>query len=182
MDDRSPLPVGERFLNPLRMKHHLRSGNQKKKTHFVGLFFLTGLWPVLRLRRSTPLAPPPPNWIALAPRPVSHARLDRRCAYPRIACFCADMDDRLPLQVGERFLNPLRMKHHLRSGNQKKKTHFVGLFFLTGLQPVLHLWRSLPSARCAFGTPSQLDCPCALPGVPLTTGSMLHLSTYSFPS
>ena len=55
MDDRSPLPVGERFLNPLRMKHHLRSGNQKKKTRFAGLFFLTGLRPVL-----------PPRYAALA--------------------------------------------------------------------------------------------------------------------
>ena len=48
----------------------------------------------------------------------------------------ADMGAR-PDRVGERSLNPLRMKHHLRSGNQKKKTRFAGLFFLTGLRPVL---------------------------------------------
>ena len=35
MIDPLPLPVGERFLNPLRMKHHLRSGNQKKKTRLI---------------------------------------------------------------------------------------------------------------------------------------------------
>ena len=70
---------GERWVNPLP--------DQKKKTHFVGLFFLTGLRPVLRLRRSTPSArcafgAPPPNWIALALRPMSRARLDRRCNAP----------------------------------------------------------------------------------------------------
>ena len=148
------------------MKHPVRSGNQKKKTRFAGLFFLTGLRPVLRLRR-------PPS------------QLDRPCAPPdvplttgstlRLSTYSFDqtdnMDDR-PDRVGERFLNPLRMKHHLRSGNQKKKTHFVGLFFLTGLRPVLRLRRSTPSARCAFGAPpSQLDRPCAPPGVQLTTGS-----------
>ena len=59
----------------------------------------------------------------------------------------------------------------------------MGLFFLTGLRPVLRLRRSTPSARCAFGAPpSQLDRPCAPPGVLLTTGSTLRLglSTYSF--
>ena len=40
---------GEKSVNPLRDEASLkRSGNQKKKTHFVGLFFLTGLRPVLR--------------------------------------------------------------------------------------------------------------------------------------
>ena len=63
-------------------------------------------------------------------------------AYPRIAL--VNMDDR-PDRVGERFLNPLRMKHHLRSGNQKKKTRFAGLFFLTGLWPVLPLGQCPPS-------------------------------------
>ena len=36
---------------------------------------------------TAPSAPPPPNWIALAHRPTTHSRLDRRCAYPRIAYF-----------------------------------------------------------------------------------------------
>ena len=43
---------------------------------------------------------------------------------------------------GEKSVNPLRDEASLkRSGNQKKKTHFVGLlnFFLTGLRPVLPL-------------------------------------------
>ena len=44
------------------------------------------------------------------------------------------------MTVGEKSVNPLRDEASLkRSGNQKKKTHFVGLFFLTGLQPVLPL-------------------------------------------
>ena len=37
------------------------------------------------------------------------------------------------------------MKHLERSGNQKKKTRFSGLFFLTGLRPVLPLGQWLPS-------------------------------------
>ena len=47
----------------------------------------------------------PPNWIALAPRPTSHSRLDRRCAYPRIALI--RQYGRYTLQVGERWVNPL---------------------------------------------------------------------------
>ena len=67
-------------------------------------------------------------------------------AYPRIALIRQpdNMGDR-PDRVGERFLNPLRMKHHLRSGNQKKKTRFAGHFFLTGLRPVLPLGQCPPS-------------------------------------
>ena len=51
------MTVGEKSVNPLRDEASLkRSGNQKKKTHFVGLFFLTGLWPVLTgLRPVLPL-------------------------------------------------------------------------------------------------------------------------------
>ena len=67
------------------------------------------------------------------------------------------------MTVGEKSVNPLRDEASLkRSGNQKKKTHFVGLFF------------SLRLRR----PPSQLDRPCAMPDVPLTTGSTLRLSTY----
>ena len=148
------------------MKRLVRSGNQKKKTHFVGLFFLTGLRPVLRFRRSTPSA-----CCAFGAPP---SQLDRPCAPPgvplttgstlRLSTYSFGQPDNMgarPDRVGERFLNPLRMKHHLRSGNQKKKTHFVGLFFLTGLRPVLRLRRP----------PSQLDRPCAPPGVQLTTGT-----------
>ena len=41
---------GESSVNPLRDEASLiRSWNQKKKTCFVGLFSLTGLWPVLPL-------------------------------------------------------------------------------------------------------------------------------------
>ena len=42
---------------------------------------------------------------------------------------------------GEKSVNPLRdeASPHLLSGNQKKKTRFAGLFFLTGLRPVLPL-------------------------------------------
>ena len=50
-------------------------------------------------------------------RPARHQALAID-AYPRIAYFCADMDDRLPLQVGEslRFLNPLPDEASRRSG------------------------------------------------------------------
>ena len=37
------------------------------------------------------------------------------------------------------------MEHLERSGNQKKKTRFAGLFFLTGLRPVLPLGQCPPS-------------------------------------
>ena len=95
------------------------------------------------------------------------------------------------LPVGDRWVNSLPdeasrakwerflLKRYI-CHRPEKKTHFVGLFFLTGLRPVLRLRRSTPSARCAFGAPpSQLDRPCAPPGVPRTTGSTLRLSTYS---
>ena len=55
---------------------------------------------------------------------------------------------------GEKSVNPLRDEASLkRSGNQKKKTHFVGLFFLTGLRPVLTGLRPvLPLGQCSkFG-------------------------------
>ena len=52
--------------------------------------------------------PPPPNWIALAPRPVSHARLDRRCTYPCIALSYNHLTvNMVSLPVGERWVNPL---------------------------------------------------------------------------
>ena len=39
---------------------------------------------------------------------------------------------------GEKSVNPLREEASpLLSGNQKKKTRFAGLFFLTGLRPML---------------------------------------------
>ena len=42
------------------------------------------------------------------------------------------------MTVGEKSVNPLCDEASLkRSGNQKKKTRFAGLFFLTGLRPVL---------------------------------------------
>jgi len=43
------------------------------------------------------------------------------------------------------------MEHLVRSGNQKKKTRFTGLFFLTGLQPVLPLGQCPPSkSACSW--------------------------------
>ena len=42
-------------------------------------------------------------------------------------------------------LTPFLMEHLVRSGNQKKKTRFAGLFFLTGLRPVLPLGQCPPS-------------------------------------
>ena len=115
------------------------SGNQKKKTRFGGLFFLCAFG-AARLRR-----PPPPHWIARAHRPTSHSRLDRRCAYPRIALLIKTSDNGRGFRSGNVGLTHFLMKHLERSGNQKKKTHFVGLFF------------SLRLRR----PPSPLDRPCA---------------------
>ena len=50
-------------VNPLPDGTSRRSGNQKKKTRFAGLFFLTGLRPVLLLGQS-----PPGNSAALHPK------------------------------------------------------------------------------------------------------------------
>ena len=49
--------------------------------------------------------------------------------------------------AGKSLLTHFVMKHHhLRSGDQKKKTRFAGLFFLTGLRPVPPLGQC-PSAK-----------------------------------
>ena len=53
---------------------------------------------------------------------------------------------------GEKSVNPLRDEASLkRRGNQKKKTCFAGLFFLTGLRPVLPSISAHPanSIRCS---------------------------------
>ena len=47
--------------------------------------------------------------------------------------------------IGKAGLTPFLMEHLVRSGNQKKKTRFAGLFFLTGLRPVLLLGQCPPS-------------------------------------
>ena len=67
-------------------------------------------------------------------------------AYPRIAYFSEpdNMDDRRD-RSGNVGLTHFLMKHLERSGNQKKKTRFAGLFFLTGLRPVLPLGQCPPS-------------------------------------
>ena len=49
---------GKGLLTHFLMKHLERSGNQKKKTRFAGLFFLTGLWPVLPLGQCPPKSAP----------------------------------------------------------------------------------------------------------------------------
>ena len=56
------------------------------------------------------------------------------------------------MTVGEKSVNPLRdeASPHLRSGNQKKKTRFAGLFFLTGLRPVLLLGQCSHSKSVAL--------------------------------
>ena len=46
-------------------------------------------------------------------------------------------DGRTILLCGEKSVNPLRDEASLKRSGKKKKTHFVGLFFLTGLRPVL---------------------------------------------
>ena len=47
--------------------------------------------------------------------------------------------------IGKAGLTPFLMEHLVPSGNQKKKTRFAGLFFLTGLRPVLPLGQCPPS-------------------------------------
>ena len=48
---------------------------------------------------------------------------------------------------GQSSVNPFLMKHHhtKKVGTREKKTRFTGLFFLTGLRPVLPLCQWLPS-------------------------------------
>ena len=71
-------------------------------------------------------------------------------------------------------------------GTRKKRPTSWVFFFLPAFGRycafgAARLRRAAPSARCAFGAPpSQLDRPCSPPDVPLTTGSTLRLSTYSF--
>ena len=77
-------------LTPFLMEHLVEAGTRKKRPTSWVFFFLPAFgrycaFGAARLRRAAPPAPPPPNWIALAHRPTSHSRLDRRCAYPRIA-------------------------------------------------------------------------------------------------
>ena len=81
------------------------------------------------------------------------------------------MIDRSPLQVGERWVNPLPDEASSTKWEPEKKDPLRGYFF--------SYWPSAGTAPSA-PPPSQLDGPCAPPGVPRTTGSTLRLSTYSF--
>ena len=71
--------------------------------------------------------------------------------------------------------------HRCEEKKPEKKAPLHGSFF--SYRPSAG---TAPSAQHAFGAlrlrrpPSQLDRPCAPPGVPLTTGLTLRLSTYSF--
>ena len=57
--------------------------------------------------------------------------------------------DPLPLPVGERWVNPLPDEASRAKWEPEKKTRFAGLFFLTGLRPVLPLgqWLQAGMAR-----------------------------------
>ena len=69
---------------------------------------------------------------------------------------------------GKGFLTHFLMKHLGSVGTRKKRPASRVFFFLPAF-----------GRYCAFGAPpSQLDRPCAPPGVPRTTGSTLRLSTY----
>ena len=85
---------------------------------------------------------------ALRPKKYQTLAID---AYPRIASIrqTDNMDDRLFLS-GNVGLTHSLMKHLVRSGNQKKKTRFAGLFFLTGLRPVL------PLGQCSLSKSAAL--------------------------
>ena len=130
-------------------KRLVRSGNQKKKTHFVGLFFLTGLRPVLRLRRplsrlDRPCAPPDV--------PLTTGSTLRLSTYSLLLLIAKKVARQwYSLPVGERWVNPLPDEaSRTKRENQKKKTRFAGLFFLTGLRPVLPLGQSPPSKSAAL--------------------------------
>ena len=99
----------------------------------------------LRLRRA-----PLPTGSPLRPaRCPIHNWID---AYPRIALgnrrriWTID----ILFQSGNVGLTHFLMKHLERSGNQKKKTRFAGLFFLTGLRPVL------PLGQCSLSKSAAL--------------------------
>ena len=122
----SPYIVRTSNIAKNRHKHRFASGTVSKNRHLY------------RIRCDT-FGPALPKHLDQKIRIPGDRRLSTYRQLLSYQCMRIWMIDPLPLQVGERFLNPLRMKHHLRSGNQKKKTRFAGLFFLTGLRPVLPL-------------------------------------------
>ena len=54
----------------------------EKKTRFAGIFFLCASASMPSARCA--FGAPHPNWIALVPHLMSHARLDQRCALYRL--------------------------------------------------------------------------------------------------
>ena len=68
------------------------------------------------------------------------------------------------------------MKHLVRSGNQKKKTRFAGLFFLTGFRPVLPLGQCPPSKSAALH-PISLHKSLASPSPKLVLNTQQHTCT-----
>ena len=120
------------------MKHLVQSGNQKKKDPLCGFFFF------FAPSACCAFSAPPPNWIALAPCPTSYSRLDRRCAYPRMASMSC------PIYLwGESWVNPLPDEASRQVGTRKTDP-LHGSFFPTGLQPVLPLSQCSPSKSVAL--------------------------------
>ena len=115
------------------------------------------------------------------PHPKKHQALAID-AYPRIALIRqTDRQYGILFLFGERWVNPLPDEASRTKWEPEKKDPLRGSFF--SYRPSAG---TAPSAQHAFGAlclrrpPSQLDRPCSPPDVPLTTGSTLLLSTYSF--
>ena len=61
------------------------------------------------------------------------------------------------LQVGERWVNPLPDEASRAKWEPEKKTRFAGLFFLTGLRPVLPLGQWLQAGMASLQSNSTFS-------------------------
>ena len=132
MDDR-PDRSGNVVLTHFLMKHLVRSGNQKKKTRFAGLFFL-------------------PAFGRCCPSVSAHPAKVLLCTENLNACLHKSALALWSRQI--RTYNVTNTQQQLRTTQQQLRTGLTGeawpacragLFFLTGLQPVLPLGQCPPS-------------------------------------
>ena len=153
---------GKSLLTHFVMKHHqYKAGPRKKKNPLRGSFFFYA--PSAQHAFGTPsqldrLCAPPD--IPLSTGPTCPG--DAPCAVEPHGMDMKDgrYDDRYYC-VGKAGLTPFLMEHLVKSGNQKKKTQFVGLFFLTGLRPLLtSLWPVLPLGQCSPSKTAALHPKC----------------------
>ena len=150
------------------MKHLDEAGTRKKRPTSWLFFFLPAFgrycaFGAARLRRAAPSATPllPTGSPLLTARRPTHDWID---AYPRIALIRQTIwtIDRSPLQVGERWVNPLPDEASSTKWEQEKKDPLRRSFF--SYRP---LASTAPSAQHAFGA-LRLRRP------PLPTGSPLR--------